>query len=65
MRAANKIEAQIRDQIVPGRLRPGDELPAERDLSQRFNVSRNTLREAHRAMEQAKAHPLPDSPGHF
>lgn len=54
LRAADEIEAQIRDQIAQGRLRPGDKLPAERDLSQRFNVSRNTLREALRALEQAK-----------
>ncbi|MDO9570602.1 MAG: GntR family transcriptional regulator [Hydrogenophaga sp.] len=54
MRAADEIEAQIRDLIAKGQLRPGDKLPPERDLAQRFNVSRNTLREALRALEQAK-----------
>jgi len=54
MRAADEIEAQIRDLIAKGQLRPGDKLPPERDLALRFNVSRNTLREALRALEQAK-----------
>lgn len=53
-RAADEIEAQIRAQIAQGKLRPGDKLPPERELAQLFNVSRNTLREGLRALEQAK-----------
>jgi DNA-binding FadR family transcriptional regulator len=50
-RAFEEIAAQIRQLVASGKLRPGDRLPAERDLSAKFNVSRNTLREALRALE--------------
>jgi DNA-binding FadR family transcriptional regulator len=50
-RAFEDIAAQIRDLVASGKLKPGDRLPAERDLSGKFNVSRNTLREALRALE--------------
>lgn len=50
-RAFEEIAAQIRDLVASGRLKPGDRLPAERDLSAKFKVSRNTLREALRALE--------------
>jgi GntR family transcriptional regulator, transcriptional repressor for pyruvate dehydrogenase complex len=52
-RAFEDIAAQIRDLVASGRLKPGDRLPAERDLSVKFNVSRNTLREALRALEHS------------
>lgn len=50
-RAFEDIASQIRELVASGRLKPGDRLPAERDLSAKFNVSRNTLREALRALE--------------
>ena len=50
-RAFEEIAAQIRELVASGRLKPGDRLPAERDLSAKFKVSRNTLREALRALE--------------
>ena len=50
-RAFEEIAAQIRELVATGRLKPGDRLPAERTLSAKFNVSRNTLREALRALE--------------
>ena len=52
-RAFEDIAAQIRELVASGKLKPGDRLPPERDLSAKFNVSRNTLREALRALELA------------
>ncbi len=52
-RAFEDIAGQIRAQIAGGRLRPGDRLPPERELAALFQVSRNTLREALRALEIA------------
>lgn len=73
-RAIDGIAAQVREMIATGKLKPGDRLPAERDLAVRLNVSRNTLREALRALEHAGiiemrkgaaggAFVLPGSPG--
>lgn len=52
-RAADEIAQQIRREIGAGRLKPGSKLPAERALAQELGVSRNTLREAVRSLEQA------------
>ena len=38
------------EEIKAGRMKPGDKLPNERDLSQALGVSRPSLREALRAM---------------
>jgi GntR family transcriptional repressor for pyruvate dehydrogenase complex len=42
---------QIRQLIKDGRLRAGDQLPSERELSETFKVSRTSVREALRALE--------------
>jgi len=42
---------QIQEAILTGRLKPGDKLPAERNLKEMLNVSRGTLREALRVLE--------------
>jgi GntR family transcriptional regulator, transcriptional repressor for pyruvate dehydrogenase complex len=42
--------ASIKRMIVAGELKPGDRLPRETDLAQRLNLSRNSLREAVRAL---------------
>lgn len=46
------IVRQIEDLILEGVLRPGDQLPPERDLAIRFDVSRPSLRLAIRELEQ-------------
>jgi DNA-binding FadR family transcriptional regulator len=40
--------------ILSGRLRPGDLLPPERAMARRFGVTRNTVREGLRLLEQAR-----------
>ena len=52
-RAVDEIATQIRGMVASGRLKPGDKLPSERELSQLLQVSRNTLREALRTLENA------------
>jgi GntR family transcriptional repressor for pyruvate dehydrogenase complex len=52
-RAFEEIADQIRVELSSRRLRPGDRLPAERLLAEQFGVSRNTLREALRSLENA------------
>jgi DNA-binding FadR family transcriptional regulator len=46
------VVIQIQEAILDGRLKAGDTLPAERELKQMFNISRGTLREALRVLEQ-------------
>jgi len=52
-RAFEEICERIRDQLAAGKLRPGDKLPAERDLALQFGVGRSALREALRSLEIA------------
>ncbi|GFO54875.1 GntR family transcriptional regulator [Geomonas sp. Red276] len=51
-RVYQDVVEQIQEAIVTGKLKTGDQLPAERDLKERFQVSRGTLREALRVLEQ-------------
>jgi DNA-binding FadR family transcriptional regulator len=41
---------RLKDMLVSGELKPGDRLPIERDLAVRLGVSRNSVREAVRAL---------------
>jgi DNA-binding FadR family transcriptional regulator len=45
------IVAQIQRLLADGRLKPGQQLPSERELSELFQVSRASVREAIRALE--------------
>lgn len=50
-RVSHVIVDQIKLLLREGRLRPGDRLPSERELCERFGVSRVTVREALRVLE--------------
>lgn len=50
-RTADEVVGQIETLILEGVLRAGDRLPGERDLAQRFEVSRPILRDALKALE--------------
>src|SRR3984893_9198255 len=50
-RISEIIVEQIRLLMRQGQLKPGDRLPPERDLCERFGVSRVTVREALRMLE--------------
>jgi GntR family transcriptional repressor for pyruvate dehydrogenase complex len=48
--STDQVVAFVRDQIERGALRPGDRLPAERDLATQIGVSRPTVRAGLRAL---------------
>ncbi|MBI4789536.1 MAG: FadR family transcriptional regulator, partial [Chloroflexi bacterium] len=50
-RASGDIVSQIKASIFEGKLGPGDRLPAERELTEQFGVSRITVRDAMRVLE--------------
>jgi GntR family transcriptional repressor for pyruvate dehydrogenase complex len=51
-RLYEQIVQQIEASIVKGDLKAGDQLPAERELAQRFGVSRTAVREAVKALRE-------------
>lgn len=46
-----EIRETIRREIATGVLQPGDKIPSERDLAEKFDVSRTVAREARRSLE--------------
>jgi GntR family transcriptional repressor for pyruvate dehydrogenase complex len=50
-RIYEEIVRQVKTMISEGRLKGGDRLPPERDLAEKFVVSRTSVREALRALE--------------
>lgn len=42
----DRLVARLRGEILAGKLAPGERLPRETELSERYHVSRNTAREA-------------------
>jgi GntR family transcriptional repressor for pyruvate dehydrogenase complex len=51
-RVSETIARRIKKQISDGALRPGEKLPAERDMAQRYRTSRVSVREAYRSLEE-------------
>jgi GntR family transcriptional repressor for pyruvate dehydrogenase complex len=50
-RIYEEIVRQVKTMIAEGRLKSGDQLPPERDLAEKFVVSRTSVREALRSLE--------------
>ena len=46
-----RIARALRSSIVRGRLKPGDALPSERDLAEKYAVNRSSIREAMTRLE--------------
>ena len=51
-RLFEQIVEQVEESIFSGQLKPGDQLPAERELAQRFGVSRTAVREAVKTLRE-------------
>jgi DNA-binding FadR family transcriptional regulator len=52
-RAFEEVCERVRSDVAAGKLIPGDRLPAERTLAERFGVSRAVVREALKTLEAA------------
>ncbi len=50
---SESVYRQLRDKIVRRELKPGDPLPAERELSEMLGVNRGAVREAIKRLQQA------------
>ena len=51
MAVTDEAILQIKAMIISGELAPGDRLPPEKELSERLGLSRNSMREAIKALE--------------
>jgi GntR family transcriptional regulator, transcriptional repressor for pyruvate dehydrogenase complex len=51
-RVSDGVLKQIKESILNGTYQPGDKLPPEKELLELFNVSRGSLREALRTLEE-------------
>jgi len=51
-RLSEQIVEQIERQILHGELQPGQQLPSERELAERFGASRTSVREAIRVLRE-------------
>jgi DNA-binding FadR family transcriptional regulator len=51
-RSSDLLAEELCRVIVEGKVKPGDSLPSERTLAERFNVTRNVVREALRSLEK-------------
>lgn len=50
-KAYRSVIDYFKKKIIEGELRPGEKLPPEREIAERLNVSRNSVREAIRIMD--------------
>ncbi|MFO0600125.1 MAG: GntR family transcriptional regulator [Myxococcaceae bacterium] len=48
---AERIATALRTSIVKGRFQPGDALPSERELAEKYDVNRSSVREAMKRLE--------------
>ncbi len=51
IRISDQIASQIRNLLLEGKLKPGDRLPTESELTEKFGASRASVREALSALE--------------
>lgn len=51
-RVSESLAKRIQRQIVAGRLKAGEKLPAEREMARKHNTSRVSVREAYRSLEE-------------
>ncbi len=51
--ASQRVHVSLRSEILDGSLAPGDAIPSERILAERFEVNRHAVREALKRLEQA------------
>lgn len=51
---SDQLFARLRDQILTGRVAPGDPLPSERDLAADYGVNRHAVREAVKRLQQSR-----------
>src|ERR1035438_578811 len=51
-RLYEQIVQQIEESVLKGTLKPGDQLPAERELAQQLGVSRTAVREAVKTLRE-------------
>lgn len=51
MAVTDEAILRIKEMLLSGELRPGDRLPPEKELSEKLGLSRNSLREAVKALE--------------
>jgi DNA-binding FadR family transcriptional regulator len=51
---SDQLFARLRDQILSGRVAPGEPLPSERDLAADYGVNRHAVREAVKRLQQCR-----------
>lgn len=63
--SVEQVRNNIEQMIIADRLKPGDRLPTEAELSARYEVGRSTIREALKRMEEAGTVHAVRGRGHF